>query len=475
MIKLLTLYTYAMNMKKNTLLFLLLLMPLLVSAQYITGAWIGQLEAGPAKLNLVFHINTDGTVTMDSPDQGAMGLATKVKCLREDTLAVELPLIKAQYNGKLVGEEIHGTFSQMGYSFPLNLKRGEVKLNRPQTPQPPFDYTMQEVAFQNKGIDSYTGLPADGGEAWLGGTLTYPKNFKKGMPIVLMVTGSGQQNRDEELLGHKPFLVIADYLARHGIATLRYDDRGVDKSTGNPTTVTVQSNMLDAQAGIDYLRNMKKFGKIGVLGHSEGGLIGYMLAARRKADFVVALAGPVLQGDSVLLMQNRDLLTVSGLDKAQVEKYATALGRVFRYKMSEQEMPFATTSETLVPMLTSDINLLPELRTNLVKAVKQIDSPWLTSYLRYNPTTDISKIKCPVMLLIGENDKQLNAEANLQTAESLFSKTTKAKSLFKSYPGLNHFFQPSVSGSPIEYAKIETTIAEEVLADIANWITKVTK
>lgn len=461
--------------KKRLMSLLLILIPLLASAQDLKGAWKGLLEVGPAKLNIFFHIHDDNTVTMDSPDQGAMELPTKVVCMQEDSISVTMPRLGAQYAGKLVGEEINGTFSQMGHSFPLILKRGEIKMNRPQTPQPPFEYTTQEVAFHNKGIDAKTGLPTEGGEAWLGGTLSYPKGFKTGMPVVLMVTGSGQQNRDEELMGHKPFLVIADYLARHGIATLRYDDRGVGKSTGNMAMITLQSNMLDAEAGIDYLKSTKKFGKIGVLGHSEGGIISYMLAARGKADFVVSLAGPVLPGDSVLLMQNRDVLTAAGLDKDNVEKYATALSRVFKYRMSEQKMRFSNKPESLVPMLTMDINLMPELRKNLIKTVKMVDSPWLVSYLKYDPATDIRKINSPVMLIIGDNDKQVNATANIQAAENILPKAVKAKSLLKAYPTLNHLFQPSETGSPGEYAKIETTISEEVLDDITSWIIKTAK
>lgn len=461
--------------KKRLMSLLLILIPLLTSAQDLKGAWKGLLEVGPAKLNIVFHIHDDNNVTMDSPDQGAMELPTKVVCMQEDSISVTLHRLGVQYAGKLVGEEINGTFSQMGHSFPLILKRGEIKMNRPQTPQPPFEYTTQEVVFHNKGIDAKTGLPTEGGEAWLGGTLSYPKGFKTGMPVVLMVTGSGQQNRDEELMGHKPFLVIADYLARHGIATLRYDDRGVGKSTGNMAMITLQSNMLDAEAGIDYLKSTKKFGKIGVLGHSEGGIISYMLAAKGKADFVVSLAGPVLPGDSVLLMQNRDLLTVSGLDKENVEKYATALSRVFKYRISEQKMRFGDKPETYVPMLTMDIALLPELRKNLIEAVKMVDSPWLVSYLKYDPATDFRKINSPVMLIIGDNDKQVNATANIQAAENILPKAVKAKSLLKAYPTLNHLFQPSETGSPGEYAKIETTISEEVLDDITSWIIKTAK
>ena len=461
--------------KKRLMSLLLILIPLLTSAQDLRGAWKGLLEVGPAKLNIVFHIHDNSNVTMDSPDQGAMDIPTEVVCMKGDSISVTLPRLGAQYAGKLVGEKINGTFSQMGHSFPLILKRGEIKMNRPQTPQPPFEYTTQEVVFHNKGIDAKTGLPTEGGEAWLGGTLSYPKGFKTGMPVILMVTGSGQQNRDEELMGHKPFLVIADYLARHGIATLRYDDRGVGKSTGNMAMITLQSNMLDAEAGIDYLKSTKKFGKIGVLGHSEGGIISYMLAARGKADFVVSLAGPVLPGDSVLLMQNHDVLTAAGLDKDNVEKYATALSRVFKYRMSEQKMKFSNKPESLVPMLTMDINLMPELRKNLIETVKMVDSPWLVSYLKYDPATDIRKINSPVMLIIGDNDKQVNATANIQAAENILPKAVKAKSLLKAYPTLNHLFQPSETGSPGEYAKIETTISEEVLDDITCWIIKTAK
>ena len=455
-------------MHKCAILFLSMLLPVVAIAQGITGAWTGILDAGGTKLNIVFHINTDKTVTMDSPDQGAMGIPATVNCLADDTVSVEFPALRAQYSGKLSGSEIHGTFSQMGYTFPLNLKRGEVKLNRPQTPQPPFAYETREVSFENNGIDQSTGKTT--GSVRLAGTLTYPENFRKGMPVVLMVTGSGQQNRDEELMGHKPFLVIADYLARHGIATLRYDDRGVGKSTGDASAVIVRSNMLDAQAGMEFLKKCGEFGKIGVLGHSEGGMIGYMLAARGEADFVVSLAGPALPGDSLLMMQNRDLLTAAGLDEVNTSNYVAAMKRIFDFKKSGRTMKFAATPESLVPMLTSDIDLLPQLRQNLIETVKQLDTPWLASYIKYDPSADVAKMTCPVMLIGGERDMQVNTEANIKALRAHVPASIQPRSLFKSYPRLNHLFQPSESGLPLEYGKIETTISEEVLSDIAKWI-----
>ena len=410
---------------------------------------------------------------MDSPDQGAMGIPTTVKYLAADSLCIEMEAMKVVYSGKLVGDEINGTFSQMGYSFPLNLKKGEVKLNRPQTPQPPFPYQTKEVSFENKGTDQKTGKPSAAGGALLTGTLTLPEGFKKGMPVVLMVTGSGQQDRDEKLMGHKPFLVIADWLARNGIATLRYDDRGVGQSTGDAAKATTYDNMLDALAGIEFLKKTKEFGKIGVLGHSEGGTIGYMLAAKGKADFVVSLAGPALRGDSILLMQNRDILKKAGLDDENINKYGEALHRIFQYKASGKNFRFASTPEVLLPMLTFDINLPEQLRANLLETMKQVDSVWLDYFISYDPANDLRQTKCPVMLLGGSYDTQVRAKENISAAKSLLPKN--AKSLFKEYPNANHLFQPSTNGIPLEYGKIETTIKEEVLKDIAAWIKSVAK
>lgn len=458
---------------KGIISLLFTLLPATAFAQGLSGSWKGTLDAGPAKLTLVFHLNSDKSITMDSPDQGVMDIPTTVKYLGGDSLCVEIETMKIEYSGKLVGEEIKGTFSQMGYSFPLNLKKGEAKLNRPQTPQPPFPYKTEEVSFENKGIDPLTGKSSAAGGARLAGTLTLPENFKKGMPVVLMVTGSGQQNRDEELMGHKPFLVIADWLARHGIATLRYDDRGTGQSTGDVKNATTFDNMLDAMAGIDFLKKTKDFGKIGVLGHSEGGTIGYMLASRGKADFVVSLAGPTMRGDSVLLMQNRDILKKAGLDDGNINKYVEALRRIFNYKMSGSKLRFASKPEALLPMLTADLNLPEQLQQNLIETLKQIDVAWMDYFLSYDPAADLRQTKCPVMLLGGSNDTQVRATENISTGKSLLPKNPK--NLFREYPNTNHLFQPSSNGIPLEYGKIETTIQEEVLKDITAWIQSITK
>lgn len=285
-------------------------------AQTVDGSWNGKLDIGTAKLNVVFNFckGDDGKTlcTLDSPDQGAKGIPATVEYISEDSVAVTVPAIMAKYNGRVREGKIDGTFAQAGMSHKLVLSPGFVEIKRPQTPKPPFPYITEEVTFSNA---------KDG--TVLSGTLSLPlmRSISKKVPVVLMVTGSGQQNRDEELLGHKPFLVIADFLARHGIATLRYDDRGVGKSTGNVSDVTMTSNMLDAIAGIDFIRKDDRFSKVGMLGHSEGGTIAFLSASKYadKLDFIVSMAGTGVRGDSIIIFQNRVMLESSGAPQTDIE------------------------------------------------------------------------------------------------------------------------------------------------------------
>ncbi len=267
---------------------------------------MGKLNLGSQSLTIVLHVNCDAQgkaeCTLDSPDQGAKGIAVETDYCSSDSISVSLASLALSFQGKLKGDEIVGTFSQ-GQSFPLVLRRGEEKLNRPQNPVAPYPYKTEEVTFKNV---------ADG--ATLVGTLSYPIGYKKGKtPVVLMVTGSGQENRDEEIFDHKPFLVIADYLARHGVATLRYDDRGFGKSTGGDVAhATTLDFMRDAASGVDFLRASKQFGKVGILGHSEGGSIAFMLGAKGKVDFVISMAGVGVKGDTALTAQTNKILELTG-------------------------------------------------------------------------------------------------------------------------------------------------------------------
>lgn len=385
----------------------------------IEGDWMGKLNLGPQSLTIVLHVNCDaqGEVecTLDSPDQGAKGIAVETDYCSSDSISISLASLALSFQGKLKGDEIVGTFTQ-GQSFPLVLKRGEEKLNRPQNPVAPYPYKTEEVAFKNV---------ADG--ATLVGTLSYPIGYKKGRtPVVLMVTGSGQENRDEEIFDHKPFLVIADYLARHGVATLRYDDRGFGKSTGGDVEhATTLDFMRDAASGIDFLRASKQFSRVGILGHSEGGSIAFMLGAKGKVDFVISMAGVGVKGDTALTAQANKILELTG----QSMRYST-----HQYRMNA-----------------------------IIKR-----SPWLNFFIDYDPSADISKTLCPVMAINGSRDIQVISSLNLAGIKAHLR--PNPKNIIKEYPSLNHLFQHCKTGNVSEYRMIEETISPEVLEDIVRFI-----
>ena len=415
-------------MKKFLISTLLVLVALTGKAQVqpttaLTGSWSGKLNVGSASLTLVLHVEqADGhvVITLDSPDQGVKGIGTFKEFLSDDSLAIKVEQIGMTYRAKLKDGKLDGTFSQNGMKIPLVLTRGDVaEVKRPQNPQPPFPYESEEVTFRNE---------ADG--ATLAGTLTYPvgyDNQSKNKPVVvLFVSGSGQQNRDEEVFNHKPFFVIADYLARHGIATLRYDDRATGKSTGGDVkNGTSEDFMRDALAGLEFLRQQKKFSKVGMLGHSEGGLIAFMLGAKKQTDFIVSMAGPGVKGDTLLTEQSNRILSLSGLPATMtVEKY--------RQQQDVQEIP------------------------------------WLKWFIDYEPKSNIRSTRCPVFALNGDLDCQVIASQNLTAIRQLLPRSKK--NLVKEYHGLNHLFQHSTTGLPAEYGQIEETISPEVLQDIAQWL-----
>ena len=287
--------------------------------------------------------------------------------------------------------------------------------NRPQTPQPPYPYQTEEVSFNN-----------DQAGATFAGTLTVPTDAKC---VLLMVTGSSLQNRDEELFGHKPFAVIADYLARDGIATLRYDDRGFGESTGSDLeNATTRDFAEDAAAGIQWLRQSGRFPKVGILGHSEGGEIAFMLGAENLVDFIVSLAGPGVPGDSILLEQNRILY-----------------------------------GELAAGLTIDDIRNNPQ--------IQQV--PWYRYFISYDPQQDLARITCPVMALNGDKDCQVPAAMNLNAICRALP--ANEHHLFKSYPGLNHLFQHCETGFPNEYGTIEETFSMEVLNDISIWLQQIVK
>ena len=429
-------------MKKLILFSLISLFSIGIKAQDsgLKGAWTGKLNVYGNELTLVFHFNGEDC-TLDSPDQGVKGVPAKLE--RTVTgIKVAVPSINASYEGVNMGESIMGTFKQHGQSFPLTIKPGLLKRNRPQTPAMPYPYQTQEVSFNN-------------GDAILKGTLVIPENASRQTPVLLMVTGSGLQNRDEEIFEHKPFAVIADALARAGIATLRYDDRGFGESTGDVVNCTTEDLKNDAFAGVQLLRS--RFDKVGVIGHSEGGTIALMLAAEKKVDFIVSLAGMAVSGKETLLWQNRLALAAANIPSETIDVYCNALDEVFDACISGTAMPS-----------TTQYNLPTSLAQNLTVVTKQLQTPYMKQFLTLDSRPLLGNITCPVLALNGTKDTQVEPESNLGALRSGLQKNAKNK--LEAIEGVNHLFQHCKTGMATEYGNIEETIAPEVLEKMVYWL-----
>ena len=404
------------------------------------GSWNGELDVMGTKLPLVFNFSPNGC-TMDSPSQNAKGIPAEKTVSDDGTIKVKVGMIGATFEGKMADGEIKGTFTQNGFPLPLTLKAGKLAVKRPQTPVPPFPYKEESVSFTNAG---YT----------FNGTLTLPENYTKQTPVVLMVTGSGQQNRDEELFEHKPFAVIADALARQGIASLRYDDRGWGDKSVNFANFTTDDFRQDAAAALPLLR--KRFNKVGILGHSEGGTIAMMLAAEGKVDFIVSLAGMAISGKETLVMQNRQAMSSIGLPKEMVDTYCNSISKALDEIASGKK--------------ASEINIddMPEaLKPITIKALQQADTPYIRHFLTIDVSKQLSKIKCPVLALNGTKDTQVDCTANTAVLEKGL---TACKHTIKKVDGVNHLFQHCTTGNVVEYQQIEETITPEVLQTITRWI-----
>ena len=404
------------------------------------GSWNGELDVMGTKLPLVFNFSPNGC-TMDSPSQNAKGIPAEKTVSDDGTIKVKVGMIGATFEGKMADGEIKGTFTQNGFPLPLTLKAGKLAVKRPQTPVPPFPYKEESVSFTNAG---YT----------FNGTLTLPENYTKQTPVVLMVTGSGQQNRDEELFEHKPFAVIADALARQCIASLRYDDRGWGDASVKFMNFTTDDFRQDAAAALPLLR--KRFNKVGILGHSEGGTIAMMLAAKGKTDFIVSLAGMAISGKETLVMQNRQAMSSIGLPKEMVDTYCNSISKALDEIASGKK--------------ASEINIddTPEaLKPITIKALQQADTPYIRHFLTIDVSKQLSKIKCPVLALNGTKDTQVDCAANTTLLEKGL---INSKHTIKKIEGVNHLFQHCTTGNVVEYQQIEETIASEVLEIIYSWI-----
>ena len=414
------------------------MMALAANAQ--EGTWNGELNVMGNKVPLVFNFSTNGC-TIDSPSQGVNGIQAEKTVKDDGTIKVKVGMIGATFEGKMTDGEIKGTYVQTGFPLPLTLKPGKLVVKRPQTPVPPFPYKEEAVSFINA---QYT----------FNGTLTLPENYSKNTPVVLMVTGSGQQNRDEELFSHKPFAVIADALARQGIASLRYDDRGWGDKSVNFADFTTDDFRQDAAAALPLLR--KRFNKVGILGHSEGGTIAMMLAAEGKADFIVSLAGMAISGKETLIMQNRQAMTAIGLPKETVDSYCNSISKALDEIASGKK--------------ANEINIddVPQaLKPITIKALQQADTPYIRHFLTVDVGKLLPEIKCPVLALNGTKDTQVDCDANTTRIEKGLA---NCKHSIKKIDGVNHLFQHCNTGLVTEYQQIEETISPEVLQEVAKWI-----
>lgn len=423
--------------------FLIIAAILIAASAYCqTGTWSGSIDVQGIKLPLVFHFDTENP-TVDSPDQGARGIKMQVEMDAIGKITVSIPSIAAIYEGFMLGNRIVGSFKQMGVSLPLTLSPGEIKLNRPQTPQGPFPYATEEVTFTN-------------GDVTLKGTLVLPEGCTRETPVLLFVSGSGAQNRDEELFEHKPFAVIADAFARAGIATLRYDDRGVGESTGNFASSTTADFKNDAAAGVNYLRS--RFDKVGVVGHSEGGTIALMLSAGKLVDFAISLAGMAVSGAETLLWQNKLSLAEAGFEQDVIDTYCQALGEAFEVITHGGAMPKA-----------DELDLPDVLKQNFLAVLIQLQTPYMKQFVSIDVRPSLGAITCPVLALNGTKDNQVEYQSNLDAIRS--GLPGNGRNAVEAIDGVNHLFQHCKTGKVPEYREIEETFAPEVLQKMIEWIT----
>jgi pimeloyl-ACP methyl ester carboxylesterase len=431
----------------------------------VAGIWLGTLKVGALELRLAFTIEAkpDGALTfkMDSIDQGAKGLASDIITFKDDELTLELTKLLIKYQGKLQadGKVIKGEFVQRGVKFPLDLERVDKipETNRPQTPKKPYPYLEEEVTFPSK---------AEG--ATLAGTLTMPKGDGP-FPTVVLITGSGPQNRNETLLGHHPFLVLADYLTRQGIAVLRYDDRGVAKSTGTFATATSQDFAQDASGAVSFLKTRPKVGAIGLIGHSEGGLIAPMVAVENpQVGFIILLAGPGLPGDEILFAQGKLIVKAMGGDEATVKNQREVQQELFDLvKTGADEQKIKDVVEKMKAKWSEKEK--KELGDNLTQQISTLKTNWFKFFLNHDPRPTLQKVKCPVLAINGELDLQVPSKENLAEIEKVLRAGGNKNVTIQEFPGLNHLFQTTKTGLPSEYGKIEETFSPKVMEAIAKW------
>ena len=464
-------------MKKAFLLFTLIFLSIVSYCQEITGQWNGVLKFQGMQLRIVFHISEtdDGyKSTMDSPDQGAKGIPVTSTSFDGKKVVLKVANAGITYEGTLISEtELDGTFSQGGQDFPIKFTKNREKVEgpkRPQLPQKPYPYHTEDVVFKNK----QAGIS-------LAGTLSIPKKDGK-FPAVILISGSGPQNRDEELFGHKPFLVLADHLTKKGFAVLRYDDRGTAGSEGDFKTATSADFACDVKAALAFLKTRTEIddSQIGLIGHSEGAMIAPMIAAETDNDisFVVLMAGPGKPGHEVLLLQQKLIAEAMQIDEAKIQESQITNKQIFDIVLN------STSNEVLKKDLqaflmqkfeeTPDEDIPDGMdKEQLIKLqLDRITSPWMVYFLKFDPATYLEKVSCPVLAINGEKDLQVPSKINLEGIKNSLHKGGNSQVKTVEIPGLNHLFQECKIGMPAEYGSIEQTFSPIALNEISNWLIK---
>jgi len=426
-------------------------------ASTIVGTWLGTLSVGNgSSLHLIFAFTQDSrgylTGTLTSPDQSPQAMPAQAR-LVDGVVDVQVPVVGGSYHGRLHDQTIHGAWTQHGTVFPLDLTKSTHALalpDRPQMPKPPFPYSQVSATFANPP-----------GKATLAGTLTIPSGPGP-FPAAILISGSGPNDRDETIFGHKPFLVLADYLSRRGIAVLRYDKRGIGASNGNYGQATTADFASDALAAVAYLKTRKDIdpAHIGLIGHSEGGMIAPICASScRDIAFIVMMAGDGVRGDKLLIRQIQAIGAASGTGGKDADQTTQFVNAEYDILSNTQN---ADPTQLLVKK-AADQGLSPAKTMVLL-------SPWFRYMITYDPQTALVKVKCPVLAIGGSLDLQVDPEQNLTAIEAALKQGGNTDYTVKELPGLNHLFQPAKTGLPAEYAEITTTIDPSVLQLIGDWI-----
>ncbi len=444
-------------------------------AAKVVGDWSGALDVGAMKLRLILHITRadDGSLraTMDSVDQSAMGIPVDEVRFDGKTLITILGSINGSYEATLdeTGSTLSGTWKQGVNALPLVLTRTEdaesLLPKRPQEPKPPFPYDSRDVTFRN-------------GDVTLAGTLSFPKGAGP-FPAVLLISGSGPQNRDEAIMGHKPFLVLADHLTRNGIAVLRFDDRGVGESTGSFADATTKDFASDAEVGVAYLKTLEEIDAkhVGLIGHSEGGIVAPMVAARSPdVTFVVLMAGVGVPIEDLLREQSRLLLKANGADDAYVAANEALAKRMFA--IAKQEKDRTVRKQRLQELAQSVIDsvaasgqpLADGDKAGIERGAEMLSTRWMNYLLTYDPAPTLRRVRVPVLAINGELDLQVSPSQNLPPIKAALESGGNHDVTTLELPMLNHLFQTATTGNPAEYGTIEETISPAALKVITDWI-----